>query len=260
MSGSVSDSTSLSQRLATYGHALLRHGVAFVTSGAVAAATAVGINAFGLVIPRWVYAVVFIGCGAVVASFRAWLEAQEKIRQLELAVGALRRTAGEKPTGPRLSLKHDPQDPLCDSVEGGERHFRLQILNEGDTRANDVAVVLAELEPPQRELLLQRFPLMKSDMQVFSVSPSLERPAVYVDFLAERPHAGYGHTQILRLKGASWITNAKELRMVVRLEADVETNPLDLIFTFDANRRLRFVRGMTVLKGGLLYSEHRYSE
>ncbi len=48
--------------------------------------------------------------------------------------------------------------------------------------------------------------------------------------------------------------------MVVRLEADVETNPLDLIFTFDANRRLRFVRGMTVLKGGLLYSEHRYSE
>jgi hypothetical protein len=222
-----------------YFAALGHHWADFVTGGVVAALATLGVNVLGIAISRWLYGVVFMGCGVLVASFRAWEEQYEEVRRLTLETEALRTRVATTPTGPRLSLRFDPQDPLCASIEGGEKHFRVQVINDGDTRATNVSVALAELQPPQRALLLQRFHMMKSDKDVFDVGPSLGRPAVYVDVLTERPHTGYGHTQIVRLKGAQWITDAKQLKLVLRLEADVKAEPLELIFAVDQNRSLR---------------------
>lgn len=57
-----------------YAKALAHHFSDFLTGGAVAAIAAALSGALGVSIPRWLYVVVFLGGGVLVAGFRAWRE------------------------------------------------------------------------------------------------------------------------------------------------------------------------------------------
>ncbi len=118
------------------------------------------------------------------------------------------------PERPTLRLDFDPKDGLCFDNTGGDQHFRVQVWNDGEQRAENVRVVLDEVEPPAPSLRLEAFSEMKTGQQTFSVSPST-RPSAYVDVLMQRPHASFGHTQVLRLKRASFLNqHTKNLRVV----------------------------------------------
>jgi hypothetical protein len=243
--------------LRAYGAALRRHWVSFVTSGTLAAVAILTTNVFGLHISPWLFAAVFIWIGAMVAGFQAWNDTHhegqqvatdlratrdERDRQivaLRAELDTARRELQAKPSGPKLALRFDSGDPLCVSTEGGDETFRVQVVNDGDTRATDVRVVLDSVEPVLPALLNGRFHVMKTEVESFDVSPSRGRPPVYVDVLFQRQHAAQGFIQVLRLKGAQWLEPVPTLRLVLRLEADAPTEPLEMRFVADARRSLR---------------------
>lgn len=252
------------QGLVSYLGALLHHWFAFITGGAAAAIAVLVTNALGFQIDRWVFVGVFVWVGIIVAGFKAWDERHREVIQgaadlaaaradrsreiveHERALAALRAdlddcrsAARSKPSGPRLSLRFDPGDPQCVSTEGGDETFRVKVVNEGDTRATNVSVVLSELHPGRPGLVHQRFHVMKrDDLDVFDVSP---RVPVYLDVLYQRQHNSYGHTQIFRLKGAPWFTDVADVTAVLRLEAEVPTEPLELRFKAGDRRRMEAV-------------------
>lgn len=143
------------------------------------------------------------------------------------------------PRRPILSLRFDASDPFCISHEAGDELFRVQVINSGNARATNVRVVLAAIEPLHRDLLHKHFSRMHGGGDTFDVSPSSGQPALYVDVLTQRPHAGFGHTQSLRLPNARWLSELRELKLVLRLEAEVDTQPLQLTLAADSDRRLR---------------------
>ncbi len=229
--------------------------MAFVTSGTLAATATVCINAFDVRIPIELYALVFLGFGVMVAGFRAWDEQHAKACQERAKVLQLEQEA--RSARPTLRLDFDPKDPLCDSYDSGQETFRVQVWNDGDRRAENVRVVLHDVEPAAPKVLLQAFPDMKTGQDSFSVSPSQNRPPLYVNVLVQRPHNAFGHTQVLRLKGADWLPrDTKHLRLVLHLEADERTDLFELSFGADGQNKMRPVQ---VVKRGSTGGVHTYA-
>jgi hypothetical protein len=255
--------------LAAYISALIHHWSAFLTGGVAAGALTLLTNALGVQVERWQFWAVFVWFGLMVAGFQAWKERHgEALRfaterdalkterdhvaaEHERALLALRsdlddcrHALREKPSGPKLALRFDADDPNCASMDGGAETFRVKVVNDGDSRASEVGVVLSEMRPMRAPLINQRLPVMKQgEVTSFDVSP---RVPVYVDVLYQRPHSGYGHTQILRVKGAQWLDSIDEIAVVLRLEAPVPTEPLELRFAAGDQRRMRVVSARLV--------------
>ena len=187
-----------SQRgLLAYLGALLRHWADFITGGFVAAVVAVATGALGVRVSGWQFAGIFLWCGVLIAGFKAWQErhlaALDATANLDVARADRDRASVEhertlasvrsehertltatradldecrsalrsKPSGPKLSLQFDPLDPRCVAVEGGDETFRVKVVNDGDTRASSVSVVLSDVIPNRTDILNQHFRAMR---------------------------------------------------------------------------------------------------
>jgi hypothetical protein len=208
-----------------------------VTSSGLAAAAVVAEKVLDAQIPGWLFALAFLWIGGMLAAYRAWDDERAEVERLQ-------------PPRPALRLDFDRKDPLCIVQESTDQIFRVQVWNDGDRRAEGVRVVLHEVEPPERKALLQSFTDM-SGQETFSVSPSEGKPAGYVNVLMQRRHSGFGNTQRLLAKsGADWLRrDTKELRVVLRLEADQKAHLLELLFTADQDNRMQVQRLKTVGDG-----------
>jgi hypothetical protein len=64
--------------------------------------------------------------------------------------------------------------------------------------------------------------------------------------LKQQQHATFGHTQILPVEGAAWLAQGtKQLKLVLRLDADDKTDLFELSFKADDRNRMRPFRKAT---------------
>jgi len=145
-----------------------------------------------------------------------------------------------------LSLTFDPDDPNSTTWSSGTEYIYVGVRNEGTLRAEDVRLVLDEIDPPVRATLRQRF--LVDGAESFKVSPTHGRSALYVSILSQSRHASYGHTHlVLTKRPKSLPPKTGHLRMVLRLDTDHLTEPLELNFVADEQGRTTL--GPTTTRG-----------
>jgi hypothetical protein len=180
---------------------------------------------------------------AVWAMFRIWRGKELRIAELQALIEA----------SPRLLLRHSTDDPLCvhEPSKGRPIVLRVGVINLGSVRAKGVSVALHNIEPVPMagaaHFLLPEMHTMAGTFEVPSVKD--RKPTAHVDVI-EQGLQGDGKSYWYRLCLASNdgkrniipLTDVTpRLRITLRIEADLEAEPYDMIFEPDADGRLEVV-------------------